>query len=291
MKGIVVGVDGSEGAAAALRFAVREGEIRQLPVTAVMAWGLLSQHRAVISMDYDWSYDTEAAEIALKTYIHEALPESKFDQVQAVPVEDQPMPALLGQTHDADMLVVGSRGLSSFKGLMLGSISTQCAHHARCPVVLVNPDWSPPGLRQRDRIVVGADGTPSGKEVVQWAVAETKARRGQLEIVNAWQVPNAATYPYFGVGFEPGPFETASQRILREARDESGAAELEEPVVLCGVNQSAPDALLEHAKDADLLVVGSRGGGGFAGLLLGSVSHKVIHGAGCPVAVIPIGRV
>ena len=290
MKGIVVGVDGSEGAAAALRFAVREGEIRALPVTALMAWGLMAQHRAVMSWDYDWSYDADAAAIALKTFIHEALPASKFDAVTAVAVEDPPMPALLDNSVDADMLVVGTRGLGTLRGMALGSISSQCAQHGQCPVVVVNGEWMPPALGQLDRVVVGIDGSGPADAALAWAVAETRARHGQLEIVNGWQLPNAAGYPYVGVGFDPVPFERSAQRLLDEARTSSGAGELEPAPVLVDSNHSAADALLEQAKDADLLVVGSRGVGGFAGLLLGSVSRTVLHRANCPVAVIPFGR-
>lgn len=290
MQGIIVGVDGSENAASALRFAVREGELRDVSVTAVMAWGFLNQHHAVIGPEFQAHYDDDAALTALRTYVHEALPESKFDSVALMAVNEAPMAALMKQSRFAEMLVVGTRGRGSVRSLLLGSISSQCAQHAKCPVVVVNPEWMPPGYGESDHLVVGVDGSGSAAVALEWAVEETKVHHGRLEIVNAWQVPNAAGYPYVGVSFDPAPFERASEELLVEASAHSGADKLEPGPTLTNCNNRAGEALLEHSKKADMLVVGARGEGGFADLMLGSVARQVLHGAQCPVAVIPSER-
>jgi nucleotide-binding universal stress UspA family protein len=142
------------------------------------------------------------------------------------------------------------------------------------------------------RIVVGVDGSPASEQALRWAAAEAARRSAALEVVHAWMTPNPLNPPdYFT---DPAPFEARGAEILHRAMASlaglvgSGHVPADMRPVL--VRESAATALVQAAEEADLLVVGSRGRGGFSGLLLGSVSQTCVQRAPCPVAVIPPGR-
>ena len=140
-----------------------------------------------------------------------------------------------------------------------------------------------------NRIVVGIDGSPASKETLQWAVAEAKLRGAALRVVHAWAFPYVAAGP----GLDPildGQMiddirrnaEELVDRELSELGDAAAGVDVERAVV-----EGAPaSALIEAAKGCDLLVVGSRGHGGFAGMLLGSVSQQLSHHAPCPLVIV-----
>jgi nucleotide-binding universal stress UspA family protein len=153
MGRIVVGVDGSEGAAAALRWAVQEGGYRRdATVVAVLAWSLLDQHHPD-GRTFSPTYGPTEARQALAIYVERArageATEAAEGEAGVAPnaaaavelevVNDLPARALLDASARADLLVVGARGLGGFRGLLLGSVSQQCAHHAPCPVVIIRP--------------------------------------------------------------------------------------------------------------------------------------------------------
>jgi nucleotide-binding universal stress UspA family protein len=134
------------------------------------------------------------------------------------------------------------------------------------------------------RIVVGVDGSAESQRALAWALDEARRRRATLQVVHAWKIPQPD--PYLPVVLGPEVFETSARTVLREAvagieADPDGPAV--ETELVC---DSPAHALLDAAKDADLLVVGSHGRGGFAGMLLGSVSQHVLHHATCPVVVV-----
>ncbi len=289
MTGIIVGVDGSPNAALALQWAVAEGRLRDLPVTAVLAWGHLTQHQAVVGPSFDPAYDREAAATALKTYVHEALAVDDFDRVRQAVVNDLSTRALLSLAEEADLLVVGSRGLGGFRTLLLGSVSSQCLHHARCPVAVVHEGWVQRRGQSPRRVVVGIDGSGGSAAALSWAAEEVRVGGGRLELVHAWEIPGALSYAYTGIGLDAAPFEEAATRVLDEAVAEVGG-DLEHPPERFLVQGAPTRALLAHSAGADLLVVGSRGAGGFEGLLLGSVSIQITRHADCPVVVVPTGR-
>ena len=137
------------------------------------------------------------------------------------------------------------------------------------------------------RIVVGVDGSLTSREALRWAIAEGRLRRATVEAVHTWQDPNVTAYPFAAAHFHPELIETAARRLLDEVVDgeeDDGLPGPVEKTLVCG---GAAATLIDAAKGADLLVVGSRGRGGFAGLLLGSVSQHVVHHAPCPVVVVP----
>jgi nucleotide-binding universal stress UspA family protein len=141
MSVILVGVDYSEGATAALAFAREEARLRHGTLRAVHAWQFgFVDHRGFESFGpeiADIHELREAAAAALDATLREALPDFDEVTIEQRVVEGTPGAVLVDESHDADLLVVGSRGRGGFAQLLLGSVSQQCAHHAACPVVIV----------------------------------------------------------------------------------------------------------------------------------------------------------
>ncbi len=139
MSGIVVGVDGSENSIRALRFAIEEARIRGCAVKAVHAWHVppLAYEAGWAPAPLDFGTFEEIGRSALARSLEEA--DAAGSGVEIVPVvrEGQPAAVLIEEAEGADLLVVGSRGLGGFRGLLLGSVSQQCAHHASCPVAVL----------------------------------------------------------------------------------------------------------------------------------------------------------
>lgn len=281
MGTIIVGVDESPGAADALRWAAREARIRHWDLTAVMAWGFLDQHH----LDDEGFSPEYGAEAAART-LHELLRRADPDDVAVIDervVCDLPARALISASVDADLLVVGARGLGGFKGMLLGSVSQQCAHHATVPVAVIR---GAEHTGRSNHIVVGIDGSAGSRRALDWALDEARARHATVTVVHAWQ-------PAFTGGLEfvaPIDDETLGLRAkdtVEAALAAANTAGLPRPVETKIVTGSPASAILDAATDASLAVVGTRGLGGFSALLLGSVSQHVLHHATGPVVVVP----
>jgi nucleotide-binding universal stress UspA family protein len=138
---IVVGVDGSEGAKAALRFALAEARLRHATLRVVHTWepgaAGVSGIAGFSSAGLDLGELRRGAEAALDAVVHEVVPRDGGVRVERRVSEGAPAAVLVDESRDADLLVVGSRGLGGFAGLVLGSVSRDCAHRAACPVVIV----------------------------------------------------------------------------------------------------------------------------------------------------------
>jgi nucleotide-binding universal stress UspA family protein len=135
-QGIVVGVDGSDHAARALRWARREALLRGTSVTAVVAWGLLDQHNVNPEIEFDPKYSSADALAFVDRAVRSAL-DGDIADVKLEPVNDLPARALVDTAAGAELLVVGARGLGGFRELLLGSVSHRCLTHALCPTVVV----------------------------------------------------------------------------------------------------------------------------------------------------------
>jgi nucleotide-binding universal stress UspA family protein len=137
------------------------------------------------------------------------------------------------------------------------------------------------------RIVVGVDGSPGSVAALRWAYAEAALRGADLEAVAVWQYPMMTTMPAFGAMPEVTNLSKQTEEHLLGILRENNIESTPEVGVSVSVAEGTPaSALTNAAGDADLLVVGSRGHGGFAGLLLGSVSHQCTMHAPCPVVVV-----
>jgi nucleotide-binding universal stress UspA family protein len=288
MAEIVVGVDGSDHSAAALRWAAREADLRGHDLVAVLVWDLFNQHHADGTHRFDAEYGEDQADSALAAAVEAALGAEAAATVVRRVACDLPAPGLLAAADHADLLAVGARGRGGFHGLLLGSVSQQCLHHARAPIAIVradNADSPEPG--GRERVVVGVDGSEPSEAALRWALDEGAARKAVVQVVHAWDAP-VIYGPVAGVsGSEMGAIESGAHRLvddmIERLGEEAASVEVERTVVPGGPASS----LLDAAEGADLVVVGRRGRGGFGRLLLGSVSEHVARHAACAVVVVP----
>lgn len=196
-----------------------------------------------------------------------------------------PAAALVDLSEDAAWLVLGSPARSRLERVLLGSVTRAVVAHARCPVAVVpsGHEVGPPR-----RIVVGVDGSTGSARAARLAVTTAAAAGGAVTCVLGWTVEVMDGV----VVTEPGSahwiaVEQRYSRLVHEAVDPVAAAHPEVPVDVVVRHGGASRVVVELADElgADLVVVGSRGHGGFSGLLLGSVSRKVIERAGTVVAV------
>lgn len=139
---------------------------------------------------------------------------------------------------------------------------------------------------ERPVVVVGIDGSKHSIAALEWAVEEARMRRARLRVVHAWQPPFVEGYPYTGAAFDPTPVEASAHKLVDEAVSAALHPGEDIPVERIVRSGGASSVLLDNADDAALVVVGSRGMGGFRGLVLGSVSQQVANHATCPVVII-----
>lgn len=281
MERIVVGVDGSDPALAALRWSVRLARATGARIEVVT---VASQLPLAAPLGVAWNSGDDALDQARRAQEH-SLDEVDHDGVEVVTSlqDGQPAGVLLGAAEDADLLVLGTHGYGAVESALLGSIGRQVVTHAACPTVLVPHD---PG--ELGRFVVGVDGSEEALHALRWAVALARVVGADVEVVTAYH------YTPVGIGspwVPPVPvagehdMRDSAQQVLDSAVERADAADV---VVERTVAEGGAAARLEdRAEDADLLVVGSRGHGGFTGLMLGSVSRRCLSHPTGPVAVVP----
>ncbi|RSM73791.1 universal stress protein UspA [Actinoplanes sp. ATCC 53533] len=285
---IVVGIDGSPPSLHALDWAVREAVTRRRPLRIVHAfqWPLTNELMGPPAVGPPDAGLQHAAEQVLSAAADRAQAAAPTLRISTDLPADVPASALIDASHNADLVVVGHRGLGGFTGLLVGSVGVQTAAHAACPVVVIRDNdtghgRTGPGAGQ---VVVGVDDSdPSGLAV---DFAFTHAARHGIGVVAIHAHRTAAAAP------------DASRVAASDARHEGPAHMLTE--VLAGYRAKYPDVpvqgklvrgrpaavLVAESAGAALTVVGSRGRGGFTGLLLGSTSQGVLHHASSPVAIV-----
>lgn len=280
MDRIVVGVDPSEAGAAALQWAVREAVSRQVPLEAVRAWSpsaYAMEYAAYVSFEVEPPEIVAAQQLAdeqLKLAT-EQVPGADGISCTATTVRGMPAQVLVDQSVGALMVVVGSRGHGALSRAVLGSVSSSVLHHATGQVVVV------PEPRKSDgspgRVLVGLD--HSAPSTTALTVAAEHARRHGMTLV-----PVYVHQPVYGdvAGSGTPGLEAGERRTMLLAAESVGGVDVQ-PEVVVGHPGSTLN-LMAHPQD--LLVLGSRGRGGFEGLLLGSVSTQAAQHASCPVLVV-----
>lgn len=286
MDTIVVGVDGSDGSAHALRWALAESAVRGWGVEAVLAWGFLDQYHTIVGERFAPDYGADDAKVALRRYVEDAVGADRVESVNRRAMADLPARALLEASEGARLLVVGARGLGGFRGLLLGSISQKVLHHAKVPVAVIRPDDTGAPGDEAGRVVVGVDGSDHAAHALEWAADEARARHAALEVVHAWQPPFAGGFAFGAPMIEFAPFEEAANALVDSVLEKADLSGLSQPVERTVVLMGATSALLQAAERADIVVVGARGLGGVQRFLLGSISNQVAIHATRPVVVV-----
>jgi len=200
-------------------------------------------------------------------------------------VHAQAASALIAASRHADTVVVGARGVGAIAEALLGSTSLQLAAYASCPVVVVRERLTRPiGPR---RVVVGVDGSDLSTDATGYAFEQASGRGLGLTVLHAWSANVYTSGVALTALSEPWRELAAEQERITSEAIAQWAATFPNVDVLIRVTQGRPaDVLVDASAGAELVVVGSRGRGGFRGLLLGSVSRSVLHRAHCPVAVV-----
>lgn len=136
-----------------------------------------------------------------------------------------------------------------------------------------------------EAIVVGVDGSPSSVDALRWAMRQAHVTGAELRVVSAWSMPVGFAYPAYGAALDDVDWEAEARRTVDRALGEVADAEHPAKVTTRVVNDHPGTVLVAESRDADLLVVGSRGHGTAVGMLLGSVSQHCVHHSECPVVV------
>ncbi len=283
---IVVGVDGSVRSLHALDWAAQEAAVRGVGLTLVSAYTVPTFYAPVLDGGFAGLDDT-----AIRASAEQVLADAASHVAAAGPevttrlVVGDAAGALVEASHEAGLVVVGTRGRGGFSGRLLGAVSAALPAHAACPTVVV-----PLRQGQKDtttplkRIVVGVDGSPSSQVALRHAVDEARLWQAELVAVSAVPIARAAGV----LAWYPAAVDT--EQVLREqekamtALVAGAAGDLEVRCVV--LDGTGAELLTEFSAATDLVVVGSRGRGGFAGLLLGSTSQAVLHHSTCAVMVV-----
>lgn len=274
MDEIVVGIDGSDGSVRALRWAAAEAPRRDARVVALMAWGSLDPGLVGFT---DTPGEAEASASVAEVVELAGLGE---DDVTVRTACQQPAAALAEASRDAALVVIGSRGLGGFSGLLLGSVGDQCLRLSECPLVVVPPANPIAPASTTNRIVVGVDRSESARQALAWAVDEAHRRKATVEVVHAWQPPFVGWQP---VGEVPDDAKGSARQLLDDVLATApGGAKLESHLACA----NATDAVVQAARRADLVVVGGRAVDG-ARLGVGSVARPVVHHSPVPVVLVP----
>jgi nucleotide-binding universal stress UspA family protein len=194
-----------------------------------------------------------------------------------------PIEVLGSEARRAQLLVLGDRGLGGLGGLVLGSVAVTLAARAACPVVIVRGDRA----EDEGPVVVGIDGSPVSEAAVGFAFEAAAARGVELVAVHAWSA--TAIDDALAPLMDWDAVAVEEDALLAERLAGWGEKYPQVVVRRHVVRDSAVRALVDDSRGTQLVVVGSRGRGNASGLLLGSVSHGVLHGSHCPVAIVRPG--
>ena len=280
---VVVGYNGKRQSIEALRWAAREARRRGARLLVLYAAnypgmtldpgpGLLHPEPGALEAAEEVTAEGVAAALALDPDL----------RVSGATEVTSPAQALTAASVDAGLVVIGTRGHGAVLRALLGSVAFEVAARAECPVVVVRSTGDRPAERASARVVVGTDGSPEAERAVRFAADRAASAWASASLV----VLTCTGEP--GSGVSRDRLRTSAQQI---ADDAARSLRRTHPrlTVTTEVGECPPErALVDASVDADLVVVGTRGRGAFRGMLLGSVSHAVIHGAECPVAVVGI---
>ncbi|MGN7780509.1 universal stress protein [Mycolicibacterium sp. 22603] len=285
-RGIVVGVDNSPDALLAVKWAAVEAVMHNVPLTLAhtkpnaraLTWYEVSVADELERLATQHGREAlDAAAAAAEGAVADRGPLTLREQV----TEGNAVSTLTDLSKDAQMLVVGSRGLSRVGRAVLGSVSSALIRHAHCPVAVIHPVSDPQVQSPKAPVVVGIDGSPASETAVAVAFDEASRRGVELVAVHTWSDLQVYAYP----GDEWTVFQPQAEAELSERLAGWQDRYPDVPIRRVVVRDRPAHQLLMQADGAQLVVVGSHGRGGFAGMLLGSVGCAVAESATAPVIV------
>lgn len=288
-RSIVAGIDGSRSARTAAMWAADEASKRGLPLRLVHVFtvpvakmpGVIPSSEAIragfASRGLEWVSEAQEAVLAR----HPEL------AVETAVREGNPVAALIQESVKATMVVLGSRGLGGFTGMLVGSTAVALAHYGHCPIVVARGPRPGGDVPEEGPVVVGADGSPASDAALAFAFDEARLCDTGLTVVRTWSemVDHGAIRPHF-LAVDPAEIEAADRKAAEEQVAPWQDKYPDVPVEIVVRKGRPVRTLLDFGAGARLLVVGSRGRGGFEGMLLGSTSQALIAHSECPVAVI-----
>jgi nucleotide-binding universal stress UspA family protein len=279
MKRIAVAVDGSASAAAALRWA---GELAEATGAETVALSIVAHQASETPSDNIDRLVAGRERIMSEQW----LPESGVDPdtVSVAVTAGDPRQALLAEaeSHGADLLVLGRSGAGGRPGFLhLGSVVEHIAHHLTIPLAVVPSGW----LGATRRILIGVDGSDESAKAISW-VTDVGPALGAMALAVQVEEPFLEWTP----ADSPDNWRRDVEREIVERTADLAAAGVEVKAIAARDLQPA-DALVGVAsgRHVDLLVIGTRGIGGFLGLRVGGVAIKVLHRAGVPLVLVPAG--
>jgi len=280
MNEFVVGVDGSDNCRMALRWAAAAADAAGARVRAVQSWMYpQSALMPIAPVPVSAEEMDELTEKALTALVTETLGTSdsrSSDSVTTEVLRGPPAGALLQKVNPDSVLVLGSRGLGGFAGLLLGSVSQECVEYASSPVVVVRTERI---VGDGDVILVGKDGSEGAQRALAWAHALANATGASLHAVHAWRATMSERPPRVSERLRSQAAE-AVRGWTEQVDDDIETEEVEgdpRDVLVTATQRLAPA----------LTVVGRRGAGGLRSMRLGSTANHLVRHSTTNVAVVP----
>ncbi len=274
----IVGIDGSDAAVDALRWAVGHGIGGDVDITALGAFHVPAI-MAVFAAKRGFGVDEMGLAATAGHDVDVAIESAGGANVHASVMEGLAQHVLVDASVDADLLVIGRTGSGELRHHLLGSVSQYCVAHSHAPVVVVPTASSAPTAAAS--IVVGFDGSDHAGAALRWAL-DFAGGTAQVRVIAAIEVA-----PWIDVDLSRERFgneiEQEEQRIVAALDAVDPDRRAERSIVMAGPREALGDA----QDGADLVVVGSRGRGVIAAGLLGSVSTWLVHDASVPVVIVP----
>jgi len=278
---ILVGVDGSPSSVAAVEWAARSAALHNLPL------GLIHVLAPQVVMTFPETpmppgyteWQREQGERHLREAVTRAGELAPEQSIEAQTIVGSTVPTLVDMSREAVRLVVGSRGHGRLRRSLLGSVSSSLVRHAHCPVAVIH-ETHPHSADAP--VVVGIDGSPVSEAATGLAFEEASLRGVELVAVYAWHDTGMLDFPGIDMAAMASDGELALAERLAGWHERYPDVTVRRVVV----GDRPADQLVERSQEAQLVVVGSHGRGGFTGMLLGSVSLAVVQSAHSPVLVV-----